>query len=158
MKRTAQTAGFSGDLSELSDQGYISEMSSLLISRNNNKYFKGKLELKHKVQRFVCYTPEKHLDYETAHKLGSPIQLSNFKLIPSLNEKDTLDIQINKLTKMSIIKKLDFQKKTEPNPTSSGHGQMRNVVVTSLKDIDTSTTHVMVSLNPKYHNMTTKIV
>jgi hypothetical protein len=98
------------DETDLTEEGYVVGASPVKISRNNNKYFNGKIQTEHKTYNCVCYASEKAADYQAAERMNFPVKLSNIKFTPSIIDKETLD---TKKRSMQVIKKLNFQKKVE---------------------------------------------
>ncbi|VDH97070.1 Hypothetical predicted protein [Mytilus galloprovincialis] len=128
--------------SEEQENGYLHGISPLKISRNNNKYFNGKLQTKHRTFNFVCYAPEKHAEYQVAEKVDSPVKITNIKYSPSLIDSTDLDIQINRRSRFNVMKKLDFKKKKEVEKANGD--AVRSF--TKISDIDITTSHVMYNI------------
>ena len=130
----------------MSEEGYITDVTPVKISRNNNKYFNGKLQTEHKNYNFVCFASEKVADYQTALRMNSPVKLSNIKFTPSVVDKETLNIQITKKSSMQVIRKLNFQKKLEIASDKSASKSEKQSVSTLISDVDTKSTHVVLSI------------
>lgn len=128
------------------EEGYISDITNVKISRNNNKYFNGKLQTEFQTYNFVCYTPEKHSEYQSAEKMGSPIKLTNIKYSPSYIDKNSLDIQISRRSSMQVVKKLDFRKRKVQKPAVPVGDDHASRTLTDINSVDRTTSHVMVSI------------
>ena len=121
-------------------QGYIYNISQIKII---SQYLNAQIITQHKTYNVVGLAPEKHQQCMNADKMNSPVKLEQFKYIKGRQE-DQLDIQMNKMTRIQLLPKLDFKKKTSSvSVTSTSPSSTR--VITKIKDIDLYRSHVNVS-------------
>ena len=80
--------------------GYLQEISEIKTSKNNNRYFEGKIQTESKqLQRLVVFTPDKHENYRSAATLGRPVKLINAIMTPNRSE---IEVHVNRRTTMEI--------------------------------------------------------
>ncbi|CAM1332030.1 Uncharacterised protein r2_g4101 [Pycnogonum litorale] len=78
----------------MSVEGYVGNLSPVKISRNNSRYFTGKIQLSpEKISKFVSFHSSLHEELKTAEKRKYPVMMINF------NETSDL-IQLNRNTKI----------------------------------------------------------
>lgn len=128
-------------------EGYLTSVTPIMMSAKKNRYFNASLQTKSKDYKVVSFNVDKHNQFMTAQRISSPVKLRNFSLSPNSKTGD-MDILVSTRTKVDFVQSLKFQKRLEfadTAPSTSGLGKS-SMTITSINNIDRSTTQIMVKL------------
>ncbi|XP_061179545.1 uncharacterized protein LOC133188181 [Saccostrea echinata] len=108
------------DHAEDSIQGYIHEVSPIKISRANNPYFTGKIQVNtNTFQKIVCFDQSKHAELKSASAARTPIKLCDIRNVPSREDSSKIDILVNSKTTINAVRTLDFRCHNDSNSECS---------------------------------------
>lgn len=89
--------------------GYLHNISEVKTSRNNNRYFDGKIQTKNELQRLVVFSPEKHEKFRSAATMGKPVKLTNAALTPNRSQ---VEVHVNRRTEIEVYQEpMPFKRK-----------------------------------------------